>query len=200
MVKESFLIVPYTCRIIGSCSDSEVQTLIQWWLAKTKDTLSSWDLVQHYLQFMKYPVAWSPQETSCILFASYYIFSANLFTIASVPIQPGCWKNVTTPQIFGEEHLRRQIFSYFKLRFHNEGLDCEKNYFEMFFQDWSVLSSYKISGFTVQPFRFFVEKCHICYHICGKDIFPGKYLRFYTSQKKNYQIWTKNEQKLGHYF
>ena len=56
------------------------------------------------------------------------------FTIESV--EPGCRKNVTkfrdelntviltTPQIFGEEHLRRQIFSYFKLRFHNEGLDC----------------------------------------------------------------------------
>ena len=84
MVKESFLIVPYTCRIIGSCSDSEVQTLIQWWLAKTKDTLSSWDLVQHYLQFMKYPVAWSPQETSCILFASYYIFSANYLYVKVV--------------------------------------------------------------------------------------------------------------------
>ena len=26
-----------------------------------------------------------------------------------------------------------QIFSYFKLHFHNEGLDCQKNYFEMFF-------------------------------------------------------------------
>ena len=36
MVKELFLIVPYTCRIIGSCLDSEVQTLIQWWLAKKK--------------------------------------------------------------------------------------------------------------------------------------------------------------------
>jgi len=46
----------------------------------------------------------------------------------------------------------------------------------------------------------FVKKYHIFYHICGKDIFPEKYLRFYTSQKKNDHIWTKNEQKLGHYF
>ena len=34
-----------------------------------------------------------------------------------------------------------QIFVYFKLHFHNEGLDCQKNYFEMFFCDWPLLSS-----------------------------------------------------------
>ena len=31
-------------------------------------------------------------------------------------------------------------------------------------------------------------------------IFPEKYLQFYTSQKKNDHIWTKNEQKQGNYF
>ena len=37
----------------------------------------------------------------------------------------------------------------------------------MFFQEWSVLSSYKISGFTVQPFRFFLSKNVITF----KDLF-----------------------------
>ena len=77
-----------------------------------------------------------------------------------------------------------QIFVYFKLHFHNEGLDCEKNYFEMFFCDWPLLSSWKISAFTVQPFMYFVKKIHIFYHICGGNIFPAKCLRFYTRQKK----------------
>ena len=38
------------------------------------------------------------------------------------------------------------------------------------------------------------------YYICGENIFPAKYLRFYTSQKKSYLIWTKNEHKLSNYF
>ena len=42
-----------------------------------------------------------------------------------------------------------QIFVYFKLHFHNEGLDCQKNYFEMFFCDRPLLSSWKISALTV---------------------------------------------------
>ena len=84
-----------------------------------------------------------------------------------------------------------QIFVYFKLHFHNEGLDCEKNYFEMFFCDWPLLSSWKISALTVQPFTFFYKKNGIFYYICGENIFPAKYLWFYTSKKKSYLIWTK---------
>ena len=44
------------------------------------------------------------------------------------------------------------------------------NNFEMFFLDWSVLSSWKISGLTVQPFTFFGQKCYIFQHIWGKNI------------------------------
>ena len=58
-----------------------------------------------------------------------------------------------------------------------------KNYFEIFFCDWPLLSSWKISALTVQPFTFFYKKNGIFYYICGENIFPAKYLRFYTSQK-----------------
>ena len=44
------------------------------------------------------------------------------------------------------------------------------------------------------------KTCHIFNHICGENICLPKYLRFYTSQKKNYQIGIKIEQKLGLYF
>ena len=50
------------------------------------------------------------------------------------------------------------------------------------------------------PSGFFVKKCHIFNHICGENIFLPKYLRFYTSQKKNYPIGIKIEQKQGLYF
>ena len=59
----------------------------------------------------------------------------------------------------------------------------KKNYFEMFFQDWSVLSSYKISGFTVQPFRFFVENA-IFVIIFAEKIFFLKNIYGFTPVKK----------------
>ena len=85
------------------------------------------------------------------------------------------------------------------MHFHNEGLDCEKNYLQMFFCDWPILYPWKISAFTVQPFMYFVKKWHIFYHICGENIFPAKCLRFYTSQKKLSDLgqnWAKTKQLL----
>ena len=106
------------------------------------------------------------------------------------------WK---TAQIFGEEQFRRQIFSYFKLHFHNEGLHWEKNYFEMFFYDWPLVSSWKISGFSVQPFRFFVKICHIFIIFVGKIFFLQNIYGF-TPVKKissdSGQKWAKTRQLL----
>ena len=50
-----------------------------------------------------------------------------------------------------------QIFEYFRSHFHNEGGDCEKSYFEVFFWQWSHLSLPKISTFTDPPFTFFAH-------------------------------------------
>ena len=58
----------------------------------------------------------------------------------------------------------------------------------------------KFQVYQSSPSGFFYKKCHIFNHICGENIFLPKYLRFYTSQKKNYQIGIKIEQKLGLYF
>ena len=94
-------------------------------------------------------------------------------------------------KILWDHKILMQIFSYFKLLFHNEGLDCQKKYFEMFFCDWPLLSSWKISALTVQPFTFFYKKMTFFYYIHGENIFPTKYLRFYTSQKNLISVGPK---------
>ena len=48
--------------------------------------------------------------------------------------------------------------------------------------------------------RFLRKNAIFFIQFVGGNIFPTKYLRFYTSQKKNYQIWIIIEQKLGIYF
>jgi len=53
----------------------------------------------------------------------------------------------------------------------------------MFFQDWSVLSSYKISGFTVQPFRF-LSKNAIFFILFAEKIFFLKNIYGFTPVKK----------------
>ena len=50
-----------------------------------------------------------------------------------------------------------QIFEYLRSHFHNEGGDCEKSYFEVFFWQWSHLSLPKISTLTDPPFTFFAH-------------------------------------------
>ena len=105
----------------------------------------------------------------------------------------------TTAKIFGEEQFRRQIFSYFKLHFHNEGLDCEKNYFEMFFCDWPILYQWKISAFTVQPFMYFVKKLHIFIIFVGKIFFLQNIYGFTPIKKKLSDLgqnWAKTKQLL----
>ena len=100
--------------------------------------------------------------------------------------------------IWGGTIYKANIF-IFQIAFSQWRAGLIKNYFEMFFYDWPLLSSWKISGLSVQLFTFCQKKCQIFYHICVNNIFLPKYLRFYTSQK-NYQIGIRNEQKLGLYF
>ena len=94
-----------------------------------------------------------------------------------------------------------QIFVYFKLHFHNEGLDCEKNYFEMFFCDWPLLSSWKISAFTVQPFTFFFYKKMAFFIIFVGRIFFLQNIYGFTPVKKilSYfdQKWAQTKQLLS---
>ena len=49
----------------------------------------------------------------------------------------------------------KQIFGYFKLRFHNELLHWEKNHFLVFFRAGLHLHVRKISMFSVKQFKFF---------------------------------------------
>ena len=97
-----------------------------------------------------------------------------------------------------------QIFSYFKLHFHNEGLDCQKNYFEMFFCDWPLLSSWKISAFTVQPFTFFFIKRMAFFIIFVGKIFFLQNIYGFTPVKKILshldQKWAQTKQLLSKKF
>ena len=48
-----------------------------------------------------------------------------------------------------------QIFSYFKLNFHNEGGHCQKTNFEVFFKTQPKKIACKISTLAATPFMFF---------------------------------------------
>ena len=52
------------------------------------------------------------------------------------------------------EQVSQQISIFFKPKFHNEGGDCQKNYFEVFFWQGSHMSPQKISTLTNPPSRF----------------------------------------------
>ena len=123
-------------------------------------------------------------STAAPIFQLYIYFRQNLEENVTFTFFFLVLPQISLVKYYETIKILMQIFVYFKLHFHNEGLDCEKNYFEMFFCDWPLLSSWKISAFTVQPFMYFVKKLHIFYHICGENIFPAKCLRFYTRQKK----------------
>ena len=77
---------------------------------------------------------------------------------------------------------------FFRLYFHHEGVEYQKNYFERFFSGSSVLSSCKISGLIFDPFTFSLKNDIFLYNICRKIFF---YLRFYTSTKNFIKIRPK---------
>ena len=62
--------------------------------------------------------------------------------------------------IWAHENLK-QIFGYFKLRFHNELLHWEKNHFLVFFRAGLHLHVRKISMFSVKQFKFFAKISYI---------------------------------------
>ena len=68
-----------------------------------------------------------------------------------------------------------------------------------FFYNWLLVSSWKISGFSVQPFRFFVKICHIFIIFVGKIFFLQNIYGF-TPVKKissdSGQKWAKTRQLL----
>ena len=60
-------------------------------------------------------------------------------------------------QIFeGTAHESTNIY-IFKFKFHNEGGDCQKSSFEVFFSQGSHMSPPKISTLTDPPFTFFAQ-------------------------------------------
>ena len=68
----------------------------------------------------------------------------------------------------------------------------------MFFYDWPRLSSWKISGLSVQPFTFCQKNAKYFIIFAKKNIFLPKYLRFYTSQKKEWLDLDQNWAKTRH--
>ena len=55
------------------------------------------------------------------------------------------------------QQVSQQISIFFKSQFHNEGGDCQKSYFEVFFWQGSHMWPPKISTLTDPPFKFFAH-------------------------------------------
>ena len=86
--------------------------------------------------------------------------------IDPVSIQAGCrkdvneikgrverWSQNSLSNMSGKEKITENICK-FKIAFSQWRAWLIKNYFEMFFYNWPLLSSWKISGLSVQPFTF----------------------------------------------
>ena len=94
-----------------------------------------------------------------------------------------------------------KIFAYCKLHFHNEGLDCLfLIIFRCFFRTDLFCLNEKFQVWQSSPSRFFWSKMLYFLLCLRKNNFSWKICTFYTSQKNNDHIWTKNEQKQGYYF
>ena len=73
-----------------------------------------------------------------------------------------------------------------------------KKYFEMFFYNWPLVSWRKISGFTVQPFSFFVKKMpYLSSYLCGK-YFSTKIFTVLHQSKKELSDLDQNWAKTRH--
>ena len=57
--------------------------------------------------------------------------------------------------------VSQQIYIFFKSKFQNEGGDCQKSYFEVFFWQGSHMSPPKISTLADPPFTFFAHNSKI---------------------------------------
>ena len=54
--------------------------------------------------------------------------------------------------------------------------------------------------FRRHPLQVFCQQIPHFWQICDGNIFPSIFEQFFTSPNWNFQIWIKNEQKLGLYF
>ena len=70
-----------------------------------------------------------------------------------------------------EQQVSQQISIYFKSKFHNEGGDCQKSYFEVFFSQGSHMSPPKISTLTDPPLHVFCPDLQDFWQISDADIF-----------------------------
>ena len=139
-------------------------------------------------------------STAAPIFQLYIYFRQNLEENVTFTFFFLVLPQISLVKYYETIKILMQIFVYFKLHFHNEGLDCEKNYFEMFFCDWPLLSSWKISALTVQPFTFFYKKNGIFLLYSWGKYFSYKIFTVLHQSKKSYLSWTKNEHKLSNYF
>ncbi len=102
----------------------------------------------------------------------------------------------TAPNIFEYPGERKIFVKYL----HREGLDGQNFYFLVFFSARPDCSLHQILDLSDQPFMFFANMSTNIWPILYKNIFWTKLWRFLTSQKWNFSIWIKIEQKLGLYF
>ena len=80
-------------------------------------------------------------STAAPIFQLYIYFRQNLEENVTFTFFFLVLPQISLVKYYETIKILMQIFVYFKLHFHNEGLDCQKNYFEMFFCDWPLLSS-----------------------------------------------------------
>ena len=96
-------------------------------------------------------------NTSHITMLSFYFSPSDLQSFGD---ELNISSKTAPANIWAHKNLK-QIFGYFKLRFHNELLHWEKNRFLVFFRAGLHLHVRKISKFSVKQFRLFAKISYI---------------------------------------
>ena len=96
-------------------------------------------------------------KTPHITMLSFYFFPSDLQSFGD---ELNISSKTAPANIWAHKNLK-QIFGYFKLRFHNELLHWEKNRFLVFFRAGLHLHVRKISKFSVKQFRLFAKISYI---------------------------------------
>ena len=96
-------------------------------------------------------------KTSHITMLSFYFFPSDLQSFGD---ELNISSKTAPANIWAHKNLK-QIFGYFKLRFHNELLHWEKNRFLVFFRARLHLHVRKISTLSVKQFKFFDKISYI---------------------------------------
>ena len=98
--------------------------------------------------------------------------------------------------LWDNKNIDANIFIFSNSIFTMKGVRSKKVILRFFFKAQENLIVCKIWSLDDTPFRYVPH----FWQISDGNIFPSIFEQFFTSQNWNFQIWIKNEQKLGLYF